>query len=138
MSNLLPLSLSPSSIPTTEILGILAPAFRLLLYYQENHVFSASLYKLNQEIKRHKKADLLNNQDDLKERLLIKYYNFLNIFLKLDLDTLPPYYSYDYQIVLNKPKELLYRLLYLQSIEELKAIKQYLVKNLNKGFIISS
>ncbi len=40
--------------------------------------------------------------------------------------------------MLDKPKELLYRLLYSQSTKELKAIKQYLLKNLNKEFIILS
>ncbi len=48
-------------MPTVEILEILAPAFRLFLRRRENHVFSASLYELNREIKRRKEADLPND-----------------------------------------------------------------------------
>ncbi len=40
--------------------------------------------------------------------------------------------------MLDKPKELSYGLLYSQSTEELKAVKQYLVENLDKGFIVPS
>ncbi len=40
--------------------------------------------------------------------------------------------------MLDKPKELSYGPLYSQSTEELKAVKQYLVENLDKGFIVPS
>ncbi len=95
-----------------EILEISSPAFRLLSRRKENKVFSISLYKLNKEIeRREEETDLLNN--DLKKRLPRKYYNFLNVFFKSNSDTLAPYYNYDYKIVLKKPEELSYGLLYL-------------------------
>ncbi len=40
--------------------------------------------------------------------------------------------------MLKKLEELFYGLLYLQFIKELKAVKQYLLENLDKGFIILS
>ncbi len=40
--------------------------------------------------------------------------------------------------MLKKPEELSYGLLYSQFIKELKAVKQYLLENLNKEFIVLS
>jgi hypothetical protein len=51
---------------------------------------------------------------------------------------LPLYYLYDYKIYLESDVLLGYSLLYNQSINELYIIKQYLVNNLEKGFIILS
>ncbi len=98
-------------MPTVEILEISAPAFRLLSRRQENHAFSVSLYELDREIKR-RETEYLDDPKDLKKRLPRKYYDFLDVFSKSDSDALPPYRSYDHQIVLDKHKELSYGLLY--------------------------
>ena len=42
---------------------------------------------------------------------------------------------YDYRIDLIEPNNLGFRPLYRITIEELKEVKYYLIKNLNKGFI---
>jgi hypothetical protein len=69
-------------------------------------------------------------------RFLITYTWSIDIFLKLVLDQLLLYRSYDYKIVFESDKkELIYSLLYKISIKELEAIKQYLFENLDKGFI---
>ena len=51
------------------------------------------------------------------------------------LDELLLYYLYNYKIKLELGAQLSYGLLYSQSTKELKLVKEYLIKNLNKGFI---
>ena len=48
------------------------------------------------------------------------------------------YYLYNYKIKLKTKNNLKYNLLYKITIKKLKTIKQYLIKNLNKGFIKAS
>ena len=64
-----------------------------------------------------------------------EYHNFLNIFSWADSDILIPHHPYDYKIPLMKEKTPLWILLYNMSQDELKILKKYLKKNLNKGFI---
>ena len=61
--------------------------------------------------------------------------------LKTESDKLAPHYLYDHQIKLEKDtstSDLKFHLLYYMSSKELKVVKKYLVKNLDKGFIKSS
>jgi hypothetical protein len=52
------------------------------------------------------------------------------------LDQLLLHRSYDYKIILESDKkELIYSPLYKINTKELETIKQYLLKNLDKGFI---
>jgi hypothetical protein len=51
---------------------------------------------------------------------------------------LPPHRLYDYKIVLEAKNNLGYSPLYKIIAKELKITKQYLVNNLNKGFIAPS
>jgi hypothetical protein len=68
--------------------------------------------------------------------LLITYTRFIDIFLKLTLDQFLLYQLYDYKIILESDKkELTYSPLYKISTKELEATKQYLLENLDKGFI---
>ena len=60
---------------------------------------------------------------------------------KTESDKLAPHRLYDHQIELEKDaltSNLKFYLLYYISSKELKVIKKYLVKNLDKGFIKSS
>ena len=61
--------------------------------------------------------------------------------LKTKSNKLAPYYLYNYQIKLEKDtltSNLKFYLLYYMLSKELKVVKKYLVKNLDKGFIKSS
>ena len=61
--------------------------------------------------------------------------------LKTKSNKLVPYYLYNHQIKLEKDtltSNLKFYLLYYMLSKELKVIKKYLVKNLDKGFIKSS
>ena len=66
----------------------------------------------------------------IKKLLLKLYFKFKDIFLKTKANTLPLYYIYNYKIIFKKPLPGLYLPLYRQLVKELKAIKEYLVKNL--------
>ena len=60
------------------------------------------------------------------------------MFSKAASDQLPPHRSYDHRIPLESENTLGYSPLWHQSTDELKAIKQYLLENLDKGFIEAS
>jgi len=60
------------------------------------------------------------------------------MFFKKVSDQLSLYYFYNYCVELTEKNSLGYSPLYKQSAEKLKAIKKYLIKNLNKSFIIFS
>jgi len=72
----------------------------------------------------------------INEELLVLdcYEEFTDVFLKEISDTFLLYYLYDYKIVLEKPNNLGYSLLYKLTIEELEKTKRYFLDNLNKGF----
>jgi len=58
------------------------------------------------------------------------------VFSKEASNQLSPYYFYNYCVELTEKNSLDYSPLYKQSAEKLKATKKYLIKNLNKSFII--
>ena len=60
------------------------------------------------------------------------------MFSKAASDKLPPYHQYNHKIKLEGDFNLGYSPLYDMSAAELIAIKAYLVKNLDKGFIKTS
>ena len=62
----------------------------------------------------------------------------MDIFQKLKLDELPPYKLYNHKIELEGEQDLGYSPIYCLEREELEAIKEYIINNLNKGFIIAS
>ena len=98
-------------------------------------LFSVSLYEINRELESREQPKDLRK---LCQVVLEAYYKHLEAFLKVDSNTLPPYRSYDHKIELELGALLSYGPLYNQSSAELKAIKEYLLENLSKGFIIAS
>ncbi len=66
------------------------------------------------------------------------YADYANIFLKEALNMLPPHCLYNYKIILEAKNYLGYSPLYKIIAQELEITKQYLVNNLNKGFIAPS
>ena len=66
------------------------------------------------------------------------YYKYLNIFNKIESNTLPNYYPYDYKINFEEGyrlEEFSYSPLYKMSLDELEAVYKYILENLLKGFI---
>jgi ubiquinone biosynthesis protein COQ9 len=66
------------------------------------------------------------------------YINYANVFLKEALNMLPPHRLYNHKIILEAKNNLGYSPLYKIIAKELEITKQYLVNNLNKGFIAPS
>ncbi len=64
--------------------------------------------------------------------------NYANIFSKEASNMLPSHCLYNYKIILEAKNNLRYSPLYKIIAKELETTKQYLVNNLNKGFIAPS
>jgi hypothetical protein len=75
----------------------------------------------------------------VQQKLLGYYQRFTDVFSKQASNKLPPFHlQVNYKIELLSKNTLSYSPLYRQTIEELLAIKEYLLENLGKGFIILS
>jgi len=77
------------------------------------------------------------DEELVEQKLPHQHWKFKDVFSKAASDILLPHQLYDYKIEIEQGKEntLSFSPLYQQSIAELKAIKQYLIKYLGKGFI---
>ena len=68
-------------------------------------------------------------------KLLKEYHQFLDVFSRQKVDTLPVHQSYDHKIPLEDEKQLTFEALYSMSQDELKVLWKYLNDYLSKGFI---
>ena len=64
-----------------------------------------------------------------------KYHEFANVFSKIITEVLTPYYPYDLQINLEEDTQSLVGPIYSLLISEQEALKKFIEKNLNTGFI---
>ena len=64
-----------------------------------------------------------------------KYHKFANIFSKTKAEVLPSHYPYDLKINLEEGTQLLVGPIYSLSASEQEALKEFIEKNLNTGFI---
>ena len=82
-----------------------------------------------------------NKKEVYKEIIRIvptDYYEYLNIFSKVELNTFFNYRPYDYKINFEEEyrlEELGYNLLYKIFLNELETVRKYILKNFLKGFI---
>ena len=67
--------------------------------------------------------------------VLPKYYKFADVFNKTKTKILTPYYSYDFQINLEESAQPLVGFIYSLLASEQEALKKFIEKNLNMGFI---
>ena len=120
-----------------NICQISAPAFHLNLRCANHTLFSLSLNQIEQELKERESNPTMYDSSDLeiKNEILSKYHDFLNVFSKTASNTLPPHRSYDHKIELEGQTQLAAGPLYSMSSEELKSVHKYLLDNLDKGFI---
>jgi len=125
-------------LPPVNIAAIGAAGFRRNLQDARATVFSTSLYEIDYLIEK----ELADEADDLRvrETLPEAYQDLADVFSKAASDTLPPRRPYDHKIQLTdgNTDDLSYSPLRHQSTDELRAVKQYLVENLHKGFIEAS
>jgi len=64
-----------------------------------------------------------------------EYHEFTNIFSKNKAETLPPHRPYDLKINLEEGAQPLVGPIYFLSASEQEALKEFIEKNLNMGFI---
>lgn len=86
-----------------------------------------------------------NEEDskDLKQLIMDKlpneYHDLADVFSKAASDKLPPHRGpFDHKIELTEANSLRFSPLYGQTLAELKATRDYLAENLQKGFIVPS
>ena len=84
---------------------------------------------------------IITEQEDPETKALIEqrlppaYQGFEDVFSKTDTNQLPPHRDYDHKIELESPLPNSYSPLYRQSTSELQTLKQYILENLDRGFI---
>jgi len=64
-----------------------------------------------------------------------KYHEFTDVFSKTKAETLPSHCPYDLKINLKEGAQPLVGLIYSLSASEQEALKEFIEKNLNTGFI---
>jgi hypothetical protein len=87
----------------------------------DNELFSTSLYKIDRIIDERRYFIIF-----IEEELAYvpnTYKDFIDIFLKIKSDKLPPHRSYDYKITLENNNILKYSSLYKISIKKLEILK---------------
>jgi hypothetical protein len=105
----------------------------------KTETFMTSLSEIEKAIKDKQTDDRsIQEEQEIKEQLPEQYHKFADVFSKIKSDKLPKRKEYDYRIELEKEVELGYCSLYRMSAEELQAAKDYIVENLDKGFIVPS
>ena len=123
--------LQPHSITSyaVDVNLISAAAFHFNLRRPQNELFSTSLYEIDRLIEDKETAE------ELEQKLPEAYKDYIDVFSKAASNVLPPHRQYDHRIQLTGELPNYYSPLYKQTAEELQATKQYLLDNLDKGFI---
>jgi RNase H-like domain found in reverse transcriptase/Reverse transcriptase (RNA-dependent DNA polymerase)/Integrase zinc binding domain/Integrase core domain/Retroviral aspartyl protease len=121
-----------------DIAEISAVGFHYNLRQPENKFFVTSLYEIDRELESCGEEDTLEHWEEVRKKLPKEYLPFSDVFSQAASDKLPPSRSYDHRIHLESDHTLGYSPLWSQTTEELKATKQYLLDNLDKGFIAPS
>ena len=130
-------------VQTINIASIGAYVFQRNLKDKKHEFFTTSLYEIDQIIKSRQPTEedapeLETEEEMLRCTVPEEYHDLIDIFSKLASDKLPPHWQYDHKIHLEEDVPLGYHPLYHQTEEELRALKKYLIENLEKGFIAHS
>ncbi|KAI1002534.1 hypothetical protein K3495_g5666 [Podosphaera aphanis] len=120
---------STTKVNISEISG---PTYNIIARHKGNQAFTVSLKEIDCEWSDWFRLEKKTKSDDLLMKLPRKYHDYLGVFLKQASDTLSPYRQYDHKIELEKDGELGYGPLYNQFTAELKAVKEYLLENLER------
>lgn len=118
-----------------KILKISPVTFHLLSRKEETQAQEILLHDLDRELEDRYSQSRAEETHDHASKLPKGYQELLDVFSKLESDTLPPHREYDHKTGIEGKEQLSYGPLYKQSTKELQAVKQYLVENLHKGWI---
>ena len=129
-----------------DIYCINAVGFHRTLIKRNVTSFITSLYEIDRiieqkEIKaiQEESADQeITNKELIERKLLRQHHLFKDVFSKAASDLLTPHRKYDLKIELERDHDLRISPLYQYLVKELQTCKQYLIKNLSKGFIALS
>ena len=124
-----------AELPTMNFSMIGVAPFNMLMQ-QVSHAKNMEIFSIS--IRDIEKVLAPKSTTDLAKKLLTEYHDFLNVFSQADSDILPSHHPYDYKIPLMEEKTPPWGPLYSMSQDELKVLKKYLEKNLNKEFIRAS
>jgi transposase InsO family protein/predicted aspartyl protease len=107
---------------------------------KRNEFFVASLKEIEGVINELSASQDPFQEDPETEQLINKllppeYQEFKGAFSKSESNRLPPHRDYDHKIELESPLPSSYSPLYRQSTTELQVLKQYILENLDRGFI---
>ena len=130
-----------------DIAQIGAAPFKILSKSKDNTTFSMSMMQLDQwidELEGHTPDVLLSEISpqtlgEVKGKLPEEYHDLLDVFDRKKASELPPHRNSDCRIELTgDPASLPKSRVYPLSLPKLKAMKEYLVDNLKKGYIAPS
>jgi hypothetical protein len=106
--------------------------------YGDLQVFQLSLYEINQALEKSKDPENLDEEGKIRLLVPREFHDFLPIFREAVANRLPPHRSHDLSIKLKPDFQPPFGPLYSLSRFELEALKEWLEKNLKKGFIRAS
>jgi hypothetical protein len=131
-----------TDLPKIDIAAIGAVGFHRTAQKKNTEVFITSLYEIDKMIDEQRANLMFQDYDDYQkivdERLPKQYKDFEDVFSRKDADDLSPHRPCDHKIQLTEPNNLGFSPLRKQSLAELEATREYLLDNLNKGFIATS
>ena len=120
--------------PAVEISCIGACAMANLISQPEAVIAAISMKDIVDQHKKEETEDI-----DPQHLLPEVYHEFIDVFLKIKSDTLPPYRKSDHQIELEEGKEPNWvPRLYRMTREEMEEVRRWITKNLSDGFIKAS
>ena len=104
-------------------------------------LFSITLEEIDYKIQDQQVTDQsgeATNAELVACKLPAQYQDLADVFSQADSNELLLYCTIDYKIVLEQENSLGISLLYQMLLSELQTVKQYLLDNLSKGFIVPS
>ena len=127
-----------------DIAMIGGTGFARHLRSKESQTFITTLSSIDKAIEDKKQEEEqqahMLELEEIRKELPAKYWEFADVFSAMSSDTMPPERHVDHRLHLEQePGEVLgYSPLYKMSSEELEAAREYILDNLNKGFIVPS
>lgn len=114
--------------------------FKWHLCKGNSEIFVTTLAEIDKIVDKRGKLEQDEELETICQKLPDQYKEFADVFSKTASDKLPLPRDVNHQLELNEDpsKTVGYSPLYKMSTEELEAAREYIIDNLNKGFIIPS
>ena len=132
----------PKGKKTVNIILIGVALFSHHMKNSEVEIFTMSLYEIECTIEEIELNEISTRFSDKAtwSGLSAKYQEFQNVFSKKASDTLPPSQPCNHKVILKQETDVQrivdHAPLYKQTCKQLEAAKNYIVDNLQKGFIV--